>query len=201
MNKGSIFLLPSSFKFMVAEVLRSPQKVPRGFPGEPFLAQRPRGEARGYKHWSVANENTSLEIIDYQAAIHFYNFRNQMLTKSDIPLHICHLTSQTHISVEEIIFRDKIGCDFSWKYSFIEKDFRFWEGSPLDPSDSKMVRSMPKHFFQKKLIFQSWSDYHPFCRVPRGSPRQILDGFRWYATIQILETLTCTNAETFHRWV
>ena len=35
-SKGSIFLLPSSFKFMVAEVLRSPQKVPRGFPGEPF---------------------------------------------------------------------------------------------------------------------------------------------------------------------
>ena len=139
----------------------------------------------------------------------FTIFEIKCWQKSDTPLHICHLTSQTHILVEEIIFDDKSCCVFSWKYNFIEKDFRFWEGSPLDPSDSKMVRSMPKHFFQKKLIFQSWSDYHPFCRVPRGSPRRFLDGFRQYATFQILETepvspfviLTACNAETFHRWV
>ena len=138
---------------MVAEVLRSPQKVPRGFPGEPFLAQGPRGEARGYKYWSVVNENISLEIIDYQAAIHFYNFRNQMLTKSDIPLHICHLTSQTHISVEEIIYRDKISWDFSRKNRFANTDFPFWEGSPRDPGDSKTVNLSVKHFFTKKHNF------------------------------------------------
>ena len=95
-----------------------------------------------------------------------------MLTKSDIPLHICYLTSQTHISVEEIIFRDKISWDFSRKNRFANTDFPFWEGSPRDPGDSKIVNLSVKHFFLQKTQFFNLEGntklFVGFPGVPRG---------------------------------